>query len=182
MAGRHGDEMDAIWAHEDPGLAMEEAVLKGRYVGLEAVRAYYVDWFDECLFGGMRQAMREMYPDVDPGPDTGAPFGVRLLHTLTTPMIEVAEDRETAKAVWLSPGYIAAPNARQAAGLLALGPLRHRLRPRRRRPGRSGTSGWARTSARRTSTAGWMTSSPGTPKRSTLDGPKNTSLPCMTEV
>jgi hypothetical protein len=111
MVGRHGDEVDAIWATKTPGLAMEEAVLNGRYVGLEAVRAYYVDWFDKEFFGVMRRAMREMYPDVDPGPDTGAPFGVRLLHTLTTPMIEVAEDRETAKAVWLSPGYIAAPNA-----------------------------------------------------------------------
>jgi hypothetical protein len=110
MAGRHGDEMDAIWAQKTPGLAMEEAVLKGRYVGLEFVRAYYVDFFDRCLFGGMRQAMRELYPDADPGPDTGAPFGVRLLHTLTTPVIEVAEDRGTAKAVWLSPGF-PRPNA-----------------------------------------------------------------------
>jgi len=53
--------------------------------------------------------MRELYPDVDPGPEEGIPFGVRILHTLTTPIIEVAEDRETAKAVWISPGYIAAP-------------------------------------------------------------------------
>jgi hypothetical protein len=108
-AGRHGDEVDAIWATNTPGLAMEEAVLNGRYEGLEAVRAYYVDWFDEHFYGVMRQAMREMYPDVDPGPDTGQPFGVRILHTLTTPVIEVAEDRRTAKAVWISPGYIAAP-------------------------------------------------------------------------
>jgi hypothetical protein len=107
--GRHGDEIDAIWATKTPGLAMEEAVLGGRYVGLEAVRAYYVDWFDEHFFGVMRQAMHEMYPDVDPGPETGPPFGVRILHTLTTPVIEVAEDRQTAKAIWISPGYIAAP-------------------------------------------------------------------------
>ena len=36
MVGRHGDEVDAIWATKTPGLAMEEAVLNGRYVGLEA--------------------------------------------------------------------------------------------------------------------------------------------------
>jgi len=107
--GRHRDEVEAIWATRTPGLAMEEAVLNGRYEGLDAVRAYYVDWFDEHFFGVMRQAMREMYPDVDPGPETGPPFGVRILHTLTTPVIEVAEDRQTAKAVWISPGYIAAP-------------------------------------------------------------------------
>ena len=45
QANRHGDEMDAIWAQETEGLAMEEAVLNGRYVGLEAVGAYYVDFF-----------------------------------------------------------------------------------------------------------------------------------------
>ncbi len=115
--GRHSDEVDAIWATKTPGLAMEEAVLNGRYVGLEAVRAYYVDWFDKEFFGVMRRAMREMYPDVDPGPDTGPPFGVRILHTLTTPVIEVAEDRQTAKAVWISPGYIAAPMGGKLQGL-----------------------------------------------------------------
>jgi hypothetical protein len=109
MAGRHGDEVNAIWATKTPGLAMEEAVLNGRYEGLEAVRGYYVEWFDRCFFGVMRQAMRELYPEVDPGPDEGVPFGVRIVHTLTTPVIEVAEDRQTAKAVWISPGYISAP-------------------------------------------------------------------------
>lgn len=106
FAGRHGDEMEAIWALRTPGLAMEEAHLGGRYVGLEAVRQYYVDFFDGSLFGGMRAEMRALYPDAEQGPDSGQPIGVRILHTLTTPLIEVAEDRQTAKAVWLSPGHI----------------------------------------------------------------------------
>lgn len=109
MAGRHGDEMDAIWAQKTPGLAMEEAVLNGRYVGLEAVRGYYVDFFDRFFFGQMREKMSALHPDVTPDPSASVPFGVRLLHTLTTPVIEVAEDRETAKAVWISPGYVTAP-------------------------------------------------------------------------
>jgi hypothetical protein len=40
FAGRHGDEMEAIWALKTPGLAMEEAHLHGRYVGVDKVRAY----------------------------------------------------------------------------------------------------------------------------------------------
>ena len=60
MAGRHRDEVEAIWATKTPGLAMEEAVLNGRYEGLEAVRGYYVEWFDKHFFGVMRQAMREL--------------------------------------------------------------------------------------------------------------------------
>ncbi len=57
-----------------------------------------MDFFDRHFFAGMRVAMREIYPDVDPGSDEGVPFGVRILHTITTPVIEAAEDRETAKA------------------------------------------------------------------------------------
>jgi hypothetical protein len=65
-----------------------------------------VEFFDRALFGEMRAQMREIYPDAEQGPDTGLPIGCRFLHTLTPPLIEVAEDRQTAKAVWLSPGYL----------------------------------------------------------------------------
>ena len=109
QAGRHAEEMDALWAQKTPGLAMEEAVLNGRYEGLEAVRAYYVDFFARFFAQGLEE-MRNIYPDVEIEPGSTVPFGVQLLHTLTTPVIEVAEDRETAKAVWISPGYVTAPS------------------------------------------------------------------------
>lgn len=108
QAGRHAEEMDAIWAQATPGLAMEEAMLGGRYEGLEAVRAYYVDFFARFDAANL-EAMREIYPEVESAPDSSMPFGVQLLHTLTTPVIEVAEDRATAKAVWISPGLVTAP-------------------------------------------------------------------------
>ena len=108
QANQHGDEMDVIWAQETEGLAMEEAVLNGRYIGLEAVRGYYVDFF-AGFYRTMLAEMRRMYPEVETAPDAVMPFGVQLLHTLTTPVIEVAEDRETAKAVWISPGFVTTP-------------------------------------------------------------------------
>jgi hypothetical protein len=108
QASRHGDEMDAIWAQKTPGLAMEEAVLNGRYEGLEAVREYYVDFF-ECFYALGLEEVRKIYPEVEIELGARLPFGVQLLHTLTTPVIEVAEDRETAKAVWISPGVVTAP-------------------------------------------------------------------------
>ena len=107
LAGRHGDEMDAIWAQKTPGLSMEEAMLDGCYVGVEAVRGYYVDFF-ESFFAVARQEMLAMFPQASAAPGGGPP-GMQILHTLTTPVIEVAEDRRTAKAVWLSPGYVTAP-------------------------------------------------------------------------
>ncbi len=108
QAGRHEEEMDAIWAQRTPGLAMEEAMLGGRYEGLEAVRAYYVDFFAQFDRTNL-EAVREIYPQLKTTPEADKPFGVQLLHTLTTPVIEVAEDRETAKAVWISPGLVTAP-------------------------------------------------------------------------
>jgi hypothetical protein len=108
QAGRHGDEMDALWAQKTPGLAMEEAVLNGRYEGLEAVRGYYVDFFARFDKANLEE-VRRIYPEVKTAADARMPFGVQLLHTLTTPIIEVAEDRETAKAVWISPGLVTAP-------------------------------------------------------------------------
>ena len=111
---------------------MEEAVLNGRYEGLEAVRGYYVDFF-KSFYRANLEAMRKIYPEVETDPTQNVPFGFQLLHTLTTPIIEVAEDRDTAKAVWISPGIVTAPAGGKLQAFLALGPLRRRLHPRRRR-------------------------------------------------
>jgi len=107
-ACRHREEMDAIWALKTPGLAFEEALLNGRYVGLDAIRAYYVDFF-ERFFKAALHEVRGMFPSLKDDPEDRLAFGVQILHTLTTPVIEVAGDGETAKAVWLSPGHVTAP-------------------------------------------------------------------------
>lgn len=104
----HGEEMNAIWAQNTPGIAFEEALLNGRYVGLEAIRAYYVEFF-ERFFKAALHEVREIFPRLTKEPEDRLAFGVQILHTLTTPVIEVAGDRETAKAVWLSPGHVTAP-------------------------------------------------------------------------
>ncbi len=104
----HEEEMDAIWAQKTPGIAFEEALLNGRYVGLDAVRGYYVDFFKR-FFKEELQRTREIFPQLKDEPEEDRAFGVQLLHTLTTPVIEVAGDRDTAKGVWLSPGYVTAP-------------------------------------------------------------------------
>jgi hypothetical protein len=107
-ASMHEEEMDAIWAQKTSGIAFEEALLNGRYVGLEAVRGYYVDFFKR-FFREELQRVREIFPQLKDEPEKERAFGVQILHTLTTPVIEVAEDRQTAKGVWLSPGHVTAP-------------------------------------------------------------------------
>ena len=104
----HEEEMNAIWAQKTPGIAFEEAVLSGRYAGLEAVRGYYVDFFNRFFKEELRR-VREILPQLKDEPENERAFGLQILHTLTTPVIQVAGDRQTAKGVWLSPGHITAP-------------------------------------------------------------------------
>lgn len=50
-----------------------------------------------------REAVREILNQHGPKGETIAP-GTLFVHTLTTPVIEIAEDGQTAKGVWKSPG------------------------------------------------------------------------------
>jgi hypothetical protein len=107
-AGKHQEELDAIWAQHAADVAFEEAAVHGRYVGLEAVRGFNVEFFGR-FFKLMLEEARKIFPQLKDEPEDELPFGVQILHTLTTPVIEVAEDGETAKGVWLSPGHVTFP-------------------------------------------------------------------------
>ena len=51
-------------------------------------------------YEGIKRLYSKFHAEVIVGP------GVMAVHTLTTPVIEVAGDCKTAKAVWVSPGHI----------------------------------------------------------------------------
>ena len=84
---------DMFW----PGDDTECELPNGRYIGIDQIR--------ELAFG-----MPPVPPELverfkaDGGKYPGAAPGRLQLHTLTTPVIEVADDAKTAKALWLSPG------------------------------------------------------------------------------
>ena len=107
-AGHHQEELDTIWARQAPDVAFEEAAVHGRYVGLEAIREFTVVFFGK-FFELIQQEVVTIHPRLKDEHSGAMPFGVRILHTLTTPVIEVADDRETAKGVWLSPGHVTFP-------------------------------------------------------------------------
>ena len=107
-AGKNQEELDAIWAQQAPDVAFEEAAVHGRYVGLEAIREFTVLFFGK-FFDLIHEEVVKIFPDLKDAPRGAMPFGVRILHTLTTPVIEVAGDRETAKGVCLSPGHVTFP-------------------------------------------------------------------------
>jgi hypothetical protein len=105
----HQEELDAIWAQEADDVAFEEALFQARFVGLEAIRTYYVDFMRNTLFRSALGLTRSLFPQLKDDPEDELAFGLSYMHTLTTPVIEVAEDGNTAKGVWISPGFITMP-------------------------------------------------------------------------
>ncbi len=108
-ACKHQEELDAIWAQKADDVAFEEALFQARFVGLEAINEYYVQFMRNTLFKSALELTRMLFPQLKDEPEEELPFGLSYMHTLTTPVIEVAEDGDTAKGVWISPGYITMP-------------------------------------------------------------------------
>jgi len=108
-ACKHQEELDAIWAQEAHDVAFEEALFEARFVGLEAIKTYYVDFMRNTLFRSALGLTRTLFPQLEDDPEEELAFGLAYMHTLTTPVIEVAEDRQTAKGVWISPGFTTMP-------------------------------------------------------------------------
>lgn len=85
-AGMHSETVD-LFAQNTPGTRAELPEW-GVYEGIEGIRRLYPglhNYFEGDRIGQMHQ------------------------HTLTTPVIEVAGDGKTAKAVWISPGHETGP-------------------------------------------------------------------------
>lgn len=80
-AGRHDREIHELWSQQDDVVFEPEDM--GAWTKLSSIKNSYVK---------------------------GNPFptgtkGLMIEHTITTPVIEIAEDGQTAKGVWLSPGH-----------------------------------------------------------------------------
>ena len=81
-AAMHSECVD-LFALKTPGVRVE--MMWGVYTGPEGIRRCYEGWH------------RHLGPEAD--------IGSMHMHTLTTPVIEVAADGQTARAVWISPGH-----------------------------------------------------------------------------
>ena len=69
---------------------------------------------DSGVFKGYDGAWR-LYVDIHNAMTQGDNKGKLTVHSLTTPVIEVAKDGRTARALWISPGYLTAPNRENGA-------------------------------------------------------------------
>jgi hypothetical protein len=77
---------------------------QGCWVGMASIKAYYDD-LNRRMQAAHLKTMAERNPAILDRPENRF-VGNTILHTLTTPIIEVADDGQSAKGVWYTPGVI----------------------------------------------------------------------------
>lgn len=107
-AAKHHEELDAIWVKETP--EPHFAQNQGYYIGMESLRNYYGD-INIVMQRQQLEALHGRHPDVEVT-DENMGAGLFQIHPLTTQILEVAGDGQTAKGIWYSPGAVGGPNLR----------------------------------------------------------------------
>lgn len=101
-AGQHKRELEEIWARKAPDICWGSD--EGWWVGGPLLQDYYVDYFDKFRARDLHAFIKQ-HPEVGNTPDNyGA--GTSMMHTNSTPVIEVAGDGQTAKGMWYSIGQV----------------------------------------------------------------------------
>jgi hypothetical protein len=98
---KHNEELDDIWVteHPDPHFAQNH----GYYV--QSLRATYGE-MNLKMQRRQLEALHRRHPDIAVS-EENLRAGLFQIHALTTQIIEVAGDRQTAKGVWYTPGAVA---------------------------------------------------------------------------
>jgi len=96
------EEIDMIFAQKQPDVCFSQNW--GEWVGLKSIKNYYKTESKEAQQKKLDE-MRKWHPDI-PNDVKYARAGAMGFHMLTTPIIEVAEDRKTAKGMWYTPGFM----------------------------------------------------------------------------
>jgi len=93
-------ELDEAWSKKKDDISYGHN--DGYYVGRKSVEEYY-GRKNETRRKQTLDALSKVYPDIKNVKENEG-VGDLVMHTLTTPYIEIAEDGQTAKGVWMSIG------------------------------------------------------------------------------
>ncbi len=111
--GLHREEMEEIWVQEPENQATASfGQNQGFYVGYDSIWEAYVEGHDSSWLSTAKTYCESNGIDISGMTDEEiidryGGVGQLLLHVTTTAIIEVAEDGQTAKCFWYSPGMIA---------------------------------------------------------------------------
>lgn len=98
--GRNELELD-LWAKDHE---VRWAQNQGCWVGMDSLKVYYAD-INQQMQANELKRLNGLNPAIKDIPENRN-IGNTVLHLLTTPIIEVAEDGQSAKGVWYTPGAI----------------------------------------------------------------------------
>ena len=110
--GLHREEMEEIWVNEPENRATASfGQNQGFYVGYDSIWEAYVEGHDTAWLATAKSYCEAKGIDIEGWTDEEilevyGGVGQLLLHVTTTAIIEVAEDGQTAKAFWYSPGIV----------------------------------------------------------------------------
>jgi hypothetical protein len=104
--GHHLQELKDIWVKENGAYAATASFGQnhGYYSGIQRIKLAYGD-FNEKNRKANLERISKLYPEVKNVKENEG-VGSLIMHTLTTPIIEVAGDGKTAKGMWYSPGQV----------------------------------------------------------------------------
>lgn len=110
--GLHREEMEEIWVQEPENQATASfGQNQGFHVGYQAIWDAYVEGHDENWLTSAKSYCEKNNIDIEGWTDEEildvyGGVGQVLLHVTTTSVIEVADDGQTAKCFWYSPGMV----------------------------------------------------------------------------
>ncbi len=98
--GMHREEYDELWTKR------EDATWAHNFGKMASLKSFYSSYVQYQEYDTRKNFERvlKVYPQVE-GRDP-RPLNECAMHTLSTPIIEVAEDGQSAKALWYTPGVI----------------------------------------------------------------------------
>jgi hypothetical protein len=104
--GYHLQELDDIWVKEGGAFAATASFGQnhGYWVGIDRIKQVYGDMNEKNRKRNLERVSR-LHPEVANVKENEG-VGSLIMHTLTTPIIEIAGDGKTAKAMWYSPGQV----------------------------------------------------------------------------
>ena len=104
--GYHLQELRDIWVREDGPFAATASFGQnhGYWVGIERIKQCYGE-LNERNRKKKLEIVSGLYPEIENVKENEG-VGSLIMHTLTTPIIEVAGDGKTAKGMWYSPGQV----------------------------------------------------------------------------
>ncbi|MBP2655086.1 MAG: hypothetical protein H6Q73_2655 [Firmicutes bacterium] len=98
--GTNIEELENIWTKTAPDVSF--ALNAGYWVGYDSIMNAYGTIHQANLEADLAR-LRVNYPDVA---EDALGAGILMMHTLTTPIIEIAGDGQTAKGMWYTPGQV----------------------------------------------------------------------------